>query len=44
MLEMVKQAEASIGEHQSEDWSIQPRGFSEHLQNQNPDLASFLSD
>jgi hypothetical protein len=44
MTDHIKQAEVAIGEHSSDDWQIQPRGFPGQLEADAPALADFLSD
>ena len=44
MMDHIKQAEVAIGEHSSDDWQIQPRGFPQQLETDAPALADFLSD
>jgi hypothetical protein len=44
MMEKIKQAEAAIGEHDSNDWQIQPCSFPQQLETDTPELAKFLSD
>jgi len=44
MMEKIKQAEAALGEHKSNDWQIQPRSFPQQLETDAPELANFLSD
>jgi hypothetical protein len=44
MTDHIKQAEVAIGEHSSDDWQIQPRGFPRQLETDAPALADFLSD
>jgi hypothetical protein len=44
MTDHIKQAEVAIGEHSSDDWKIQPRGFPQQLETDAPALADFLSD
>ncbi|MFT7405454.1 hypothetical protein [Zhongshania sp.] len=44
MTDQIKRAEVAIGEHNSEDWQIQPRRFPQQLEADTPQLADFLSD
>jgi hypothetical protein len=44
MTDHIKRAEVAIGEHSSDDWQIQPRGFPQQLETDAPALADFLSD
>lgn len=43
-MEQIERAEAAIGEHQSNDWQIQPAGFPERLAADASELAGFLQD